>query len=62
MNPTLFECPYNKAVICDEKKCTKCGWNPRVEQIRRAKNRILLSMEPPRVREKWRIGNGSFTK
>ena len=60
--PILFECPYNKAVICDFKKCERCGWNPRVEQIRKAKNRILLSMEPPVVREKWKIGRGAFTK
>lgn len=28
-------CPFNKAVICDEKKCGSCGWNPKVAQLRK---------------------------
>lgn len=58
----LFECPYNKAVICDFKRCERCGWNPEVDVVRKAKTKILMSMEPPQVKEKWRIGNGAFTK
>ena len=58
----LFECPYNRAIICDEEKCRKCGWNPRVEQERKFEIRIKLSEEPPVKREKWLIGRGAFTK
>lgn len=58
----LIECPYNKAVVCDEMKCKKCGWNPRVEQIRKVAMRNRISNEPPIAREKWLIGKGSFTK
>ena len=61
-HPILFECPYNKSVICDFKKCERCGWNPRVDQVRKAVMRIKLGNEPPIVREKWRIGNGAFAK
>ena len=30
-------CPYTDAVVCDKKKCYKCGWNPKVAQARMEK-------------------------
>ena len=50
----LFTCPFNIGVVCDEKKCEKCGWNPIVDGIRRAKEKG----QPPE--KKWVIGNGNF--
>ena len=29
-------CTYNKEVNCKVKACSKCGWNPKVEQKRKA--------------------------
>lgn len=28
------KCPYNEALICLDKKCEACGWNPEVAQRR----------------------------
>lgn len=30
-------CKYNQGVGCIVQKCSKCGWNPEVEQIRKEK-------------------------
>lgn len=30
-------CPHNDAVVCDKKKCYKCGWNPTVAKARMEK-------------------------
>lgn len=27
-------CPYNDAVECSSRKCSKCGWNPEVAKAR----------------------------
>jgi hypothetical protein len=27
-------CPYNKECRCDKMECYKCGWNPRVADLR----------------------------
>lgn len=27
-------CPYNGEIICDMRKCSKCGWNPEVAKRR----------------------------
>lgn len=36
--PTELEhhCTYNKEVRCTVQACSKCGWNPKVEQRRKA--------------------------
>ncbi len=31
------ECKYNSGVTCANEKCDKCGWNPAVEELRKAK-------------------------
>jgi hypothetical protein len=31
---THFTCPNNEAVVCTQKVCWKCGWNPKVAQKR----------------------------
>lgn len=28
------DCPYNKALVCSERKCDSCGWNPDVAKRR----------------------------
>ena len=28
------DCPYNNALECSVKNCTRCGWNPEVAQRR----------------------------
>lgn len=30
------DCPYNKALVCSERKCDSCGWNPTVAKKRSA--------------------------
>ena len=29
------DCPYNTAIMCDERKCNSCGWNPAVAHKRK---------------------------
>lgn len=29
-----FVCPHNNEVMCDFKKCHKCGWHPKTAKIR----------------------------
>lgn len=41
------ECPFNSGVLCDERKCRACGWNPMVdkkrkEEIKERKREIWL--------------------
>lgn len=31
------DCPHNKELICTVKNCNRCGWNPKVAEIRLAK-------------------------
>lgn len=36
--PKEWQCPFNAWVKCPEKKkCTQCGWNPKVENERMAR-------------------------
>ena len=30
----VFDCPYNVAVQCSNRKCNSCGWNPYVAKRR----------------------------
>ena len=30
------DCPYNKSVVCTNRKCDSCGWNPVVAKRRSA--------------------------
>ena len=30
----VCNCPHNEALICNERKCGSCGWNPKVAQRR----------------------------
>lgn len=60
-------CPYTKqkdggnGVQCDTySKCSKCGWNPKVARIRKAKIRAERAV--PQEPEKWWIGRGEFPK
>lgn len=39
MESKTFTCPFNIGVVCDEKKCERCGWNPIVDGNRKAKKR-----------------------
>ena len=32
IKPTV--CPHNDACRCTERNCYKCGWNPKVAQMR----------------------------
>ena len=32
----VLPCIYNREVRCDQKKCSTCGWNPDVEEQRKA--------------------------
>lgn len=39
-------CKYNKAVVCEENNdCNKCGWNPEVDEIRKAWTRDKIIKE-----------------
>ena len=31
-------CPHNEGVLCENMRCAKCGWNPKVDKARRAHN------------------------
>ena len=31
----IGSCPHNEAIICNERKCGSCGWNPAVAQKRK---------------------------
>ena len=36
----LFTCKHNLEVICeDQDNCSKCGWNPTVDLLRKIKTR-----------------------
>ena len=37
-------CPHNPEVVCQEQKCSKCGWNPGVAQNRLKKIREELGL------------------
>ena len=30
-------CPHNEYVVCPERKCDRCGWNPKVANARMAR-------------------------
>lgn len=33
-----YDCPHNPGVGCDDRtKCSKCGWNPKVDAVRKRK-------------------------
>ena len=32
-----WPCLFNEAVLCNEQKCEKCGWNPKVAKDRLSK-------------------------
>lgn len=34
-----IQCPHNEMVLCDFKKCHKCGWHPNVQKARLEKIR-----------------------
>lgn len=34
-----WQCIYNTNVICEDKHCYNCGWNPAVEEERKKKAR-----------------------
>lgn len=34
-----YICPYNDKCRCEDLKCSKCGWNPKVDEKRRKKLR-----------------------
>lgn len=38
-------CPYNQYVCCQEQKCDKCGWNPKVEKARMARYQRVIKRE-----------------
>jgi len=29
-----YDCPFNHSLICDNRKCSKCGWNPKNKELR----------------------------
>ena len=29
-----MDCPYNNALVCSDRKCESCGWNPDVAKRR----------------------------
>lgn len=31
------DCPYNDGLICEKKNCWRCGWNPKVAEVRRTR-------------------------
>ena len=31
------DCPYNEGLICEKKECWRCGWNPKVAEVRMAR-------------------------
>ena len=33
-------CPYNVGCRCQTMDCWRCGWNPKVDEARRAKREI----------------------
>lgn len=39
------QCLFNKGVVCTEKECYACGWNPKVAEARREKIREALCGE-----------------
>lgn len=32
-----WQCVFNQNVICEDKHCYNCGWNPQVEEERKKK-------------------------
>lgn len=43
-----YQCRYNQIVGCsDMSACWKCGWNPQVEEQRKAELRRALKPKPP---------------
>lgn len=32
-----WQCRYNEACSCEDRKCHKCGWNPTVDNKRKQK-------------------------
>lgn len=41
--PDEDSCKYNKGVLCTDRKCWKCGWNPDNTNLRNA--RLVAHME-----------------
>jgi len=45
-NSMAYDCPFHQGLICDNRKCNKCGWNPknkellekRIEKLKERKN------------------------
>ena len=35
-----WQCPYNVAVECETRTCSRCGWNPRVAKARAERRKI----------------------
>ena len=33
----VFDCPYNEGCRCEKMDCKRCGWNPKVDEARRAR-------------------------
>lgn len=56
-----YSCPYREpgAICCKmDVPCGKCGWNPEVEEKRKAALRAsLVNREPVG----WTLGSGSFS-
>ncbi len=38
--PKYYDCPYNEACRCRYKVCYRCGWNPKVQEIRETRMKI----------------------